>query len=607
MKKDKIKLIIISFIVIALSILLLENKKSEVFAQASEENRNGLTVEKVIRVGWWEQPKFQEKDSNGNYTGYCYEYLCKIAEINNWKYKFVEDKFENLYKSLKEGKIDILGCLFYTSEREKELDMSTFDMGEMYSTMFTLKTSKLQSEDFNAFNNIKIAVINSNNLVALNKYAEDNGFKADILICSDYKEILKTLDDGRADAGVVGGMADSKYKILAKFAPNKFYFATSKDNSEISVPLNKALSKISIDDPYYKTRLADKYLYGMEVSLLLNKTQTIILLTTIIVIFSLLIIIAYVKIKYNISEKKRINEMYYLMKYIFKINDSVGEINLLKNEIIKYTLNNKSINKEKVEFLPYEIEKSIYLEDIELYKKSVSQEALNEIINNQSQRAFELRKKNKDKYEWHAFVLQGIAKDDEHPCNFMYFDRNIDTIKRADEIQNNALIYASKEIAKASEAKSAFVSKISHEIRTPLNAIFGYLNIAKNDITNLSKMTDNLFKSEIAAKQLLDVINDVTDITSIDNRKLKILKQPFELRQLINTLYIMFEQQAKLKDITFVVTVDERLEKFVLGDCLRVNQILLNLLSNAIKFTNNGGLVSFKTEVFWITKDTTAV
>ncbi|MEG1710907.1 MAG: hypothetical protein RR316_03795, partial [Clostridia bacterium] len=61
MKKDKIKLIIISFIVIALSILLLENKKSEVFAQASEENRNGLTVEKVIRVGWWEQPKFQEK------------------------------------------------------------------------------------------------------------------------------------------------------------------------------------------------------------------------------------------------------------------------------------------------------------------------------------------------------------------------------------------------------------------------------------------------------------------------------------------------------------------------------------------------------------------
>lgn len=150
---------------------------------------------------------------------------------------------------------------------------------------------------------------------------------------------------------------------------------------------------------------------------------------------------------------------------------------------------------------------------------------------------------------------------------------------------------ALKQAESASQAKGDFMSRMSHEIRTPLNAVIGYLDIAKDEKEDTEKVAHCLEQSSIAAKHLLNIINDVLDISSIESGRMKIADEDFDLTQLIHSLTTIFYAQAKKKGVKFDVNVDDLSEEWVCGDSLRVNQILMNLLSNAIKFTPENGEV----------------
>ncbi len=145
---------------------------------------------------------------------------------------------------------------------------------------------------------------------------------------------------------------------------------------------------------------------------------------------------------------------------------------------------------------------------------------------------------------------------------------------------------------KANGAKGQFLAQMSHEIRTPMNAIIGLTTIARNDINNPEKMNDYLSKIDGSSKLLLGIINDVLDMSAIESNKLKLDHSEFDFKQTLSTLTNVFYQQAKQKNIDFQVRMTAVTEETLIGDQLRVNQILMNLLSNAIKFTPAGGEVS---------------
>ena len=160
------------------------------------------------------------------------------------------------------------------------------------------------------------------------------------------------------------------------------------------------------------------------------------------------------------------------------------------------------------------------------------------------------------------------------------------------ESKNRQLARAIEQANQANVAKSQFLAQMSHEIRTPMNAIIGLTAIAREDIDHPDKMKEFLSKIDGASRLLLGIINDVLDMSAIENRKLKIAKNRFDFKQLLSSITSVFYQQCRQKGISFEMRMDGVTEESLCGDSLRVNQILMNLLSNAVKFTPAGGKIN---------------
>ena len=166
-----------------------------------------------------------------------------------------------------------------------------------------------------------------------------------------------------------------------------------------------------------------------------------------------------------------------------------------------------------------------------------------------------------------------------------------DTVKK----KNLALVTALEKAEAASSAKSYFTSRMSHEIRTPLNAVLGYLDIAKKSCDG-EKREDCLSKCRIAAVNLINIVNDVLDLSAIENGRMKLASVQFSLAGLISELRVVYSTHAEMKGVRFEASADGILHDEVTGDRMRTNQVLTNLLSNAVKFTAGGGLVTLRAE-----------
>ncbi|HEX5363925.1 MAG TPA: response regulator, partial [Gallionella sp.] len=159
------------------------------------------------------------------------------------------------------------------------------------------------------------------------------------------------------------------------------------------------------------------------------------------------------------------------------------------------------------------------------------------------------------------------------------------------------LAVVSAQAQRANEAKSLFLANMSHEIRTPMNAIIGMTHLAQRT-SPTPKQQGYLSKIDNAAKSLLAIINDILDFSKIEAGKLELEHSTFALDEVLSSFADIVGHKAEQKGIEIILAVDPDTPRHLVGDSLRLGQILINLVNNAVKFTEQGEIViSVKPEV----------
>ena len=184
---------------------------------------------------------------------------------------------------------------------------------------------------------------------------------------------------------------------------------------------------------------------------------------------------------------------------------------------------------------------------------------------------------------------------------FMQQEHSEQEYRKSLEQKNVALQLAVQRETKANLAKREFLFNMSHDIRTPMNAIIGFTALAQTHIDDRGQVEDYLKKISVSSQHLLSLINDVLDMSRIENGKVTLETKPVHLPELVEDIGDAIQVGADKKHISFTVDTAGMKNEDVIADPLRLEQILINVLANAVKFTPDGGQISL-----WIVQKDTA-
>lgn len=152
---------------------------------------------------------------------------------------------------------------------------------------------------------------------------------------------------------------------------------------------------------------------------------------------------------------------------------------------------------------------------------------------------------------------------------------------------------AMREATNANKAKSIFLARMSHELRTPLNAILGFAGLLKKSLNINEKEKENLEIIKRSGEHLLNIINEILELSKIEAGKIEIVPKTFNLHELIKEIESIFSFRCASKGLEFEVKFSKTLPKIIKADVQRLRQILINLLGNSLKFTKNGKVSLF--------------
>lgn len=188
---------------------------------------------------------------------------------------------------------------------------------------------------------------------------------------------------------------------------------------------------------------------------------------------------------------------------------------------------------------------------------------------------------------WCEFTLSRI--DDTHIIAAI---QNRDDMIRNEFEQKRRLAEAKEKAEAASKAKTTFLFNMSHDIRTPMNAVKGFIELAERNLDDKEKISGYLAKAKTSGEHLLNLINDILDMSRIESGKVTIDPVPTDIKEETDKLFAILAVSAKEKGVTFTTDISSIRNNYVYSDILHIDQILLNIVSNAIKYTKPGGTIS---------------
>jgi PAS domain S-box-containing protein len=318
--------------------------------------------------------------------------------------------------------------------------------------------------------------------------------------------------------------------------------------------------------------------------------------------------LSYMQRRYDITVKPIMDEG--RVEYILAVVRDISNEYKIRKDLQKSELKYRSLVEESTEiifsldshmevtyispnikqFLGYEtyelisggVRKILHPEDLEAFE---SQEG-NEVDFFESHPYVEFRLQNK-KGDYKVFSVNGKVIFDE-TGRFRYYTGIARDITKLKEAKRE--LYLSKEKAEqALHAKSQFLSIMSHEIRTPMNAVIGMSHLLMEDDPREDQL-ENLKTLQFSAENLLELINNILDFSKMDSGKIELERVSFNIQDILQRIIHSCTYQIRQKNLNMIVEVDPYLPKQVVGDPVRLAQVINNLLSNAIKFTDEGNV-----------------
>lgn len=306
------------------------------------------------------------------------------------------------------------------------------------------------------------------------------------------------------------------------------------------------------------------------------------------------------------KERTLINEEYLRQLEVIEglsINyEAICYVDLDRDQVIPYRLSvrtaalfyDKLTDRSYSSYADSYVEMWVHPEDRELVAKATAPEYMKEKL--EETRTFYINYRVIVGEELQFIQLRVVnVSHEEGICQVVMGYRRVDEEIQQQMEQQSLLAEALAKANLAINSKNTFLSNMSHDMRTPLHAIFGFTSLAKLNLENTTEAADYLDRVETASRQLLDMIDKVLEVSSLDESA-ELEETECDLRQTVGDVYSFLEPQAHEKDISFTLNCDALRHNTVFTDQEKLRQLVMYLTNNALTYTNAGGRVAIRVE-----------
>lgn len=307
------------------------------------------------------------------------------------------------------------------------------------------------------------------------------------------------------------------------------------------------------------------------------------------------------------KERTLINEEYLRQLEVIEglsVNyEAICYVDLDRDQVIPYRLSvrtaalfyNKLTDRAYSSYASGYVDMWVHPEDRELVAKTTSSEYMKEKLEDCLTFYINYRVVVSGELQYIQLRVVNVSHE-EGVCQVVMGYRRVDEEIQQQMEQQSLLAEALAKANLAINSKNTFLSNMSHDMRTPLHAIFGFTSLAKLNLENAAEAADYLDRVEAASRQLMDMIDKVLEVSSLDDESAELEETECDLRQTVGDVYSFLEPQAQEKDISFTLNCDSLRHNIVFTDQEKLRQLVMYLANNALTYTNPGGRVSIRVE-----------
>ncbi|MEG2207554.1 MAG: transporter substrate-binding domain-containing protein [Clostridia bacterium] len=656
-----------------------------------------------IRVAFPLQPDICERDDQGNYSGYTYDYLQKIAEFTGWEYEWIVPEDAALNESISEamqlvkaGDADLLGCMLKNDALIEDYEYAKLSYGTVYTSLASLQNdTQINETSYMLFSPLRVAVQKkaSVRIAELEAFVKSSDLHYELIECADEAGQYDALISGKADVMLrISLVRIPGTKQIAFFAPRPFYFVGTKGNEKLMTQLNQAIANLNKAFPNFQRDLFNKYFNTESARFEMNQAEQLFLqqkktLRVLCVPNAAPFIYQYdagrlggssyllmndfaqatgLQVEYDVFDPSQsfaatmqsgkydcalgipcnaaanpslglissapyaaVSTVMFAHADISQIPEQKRVVALVSNSSLASQVNAMAIkyyptladcikavahgdadcgygNSRSVDYYTHDL----YADLAVFPSPFAGTNACIALVRESDNTLLQLVNRyicslsDSDLYLYSAQAIQFAQKS-----SFAAFARSnpgaaVGLLTALLVLLMLAVIlfvlarYKNRknmELARASNAKFDFLSRMSHDMRTPMNAMIGMAELGESEksIVESKKYFKNI---KVAGKYLLGLINDTLDMNKMESKLIALHPEPVSCAEVAHTVESLLFPRAKEKRLDFTVSTLAESNQPVLLDRLRIQQIIVNLATNAIKFTPAGGKVEIVIE-----------